>query len=249
MMDRHAAVRRLSLMATLAGALTFACQSPSPVDEIIASNLAARGGKERIEALRSIRMTATATAAGGRVARIVREIKRPGMFRIEFSTQGATSVFANDGETGWEVAPLKGVFEPRVVMPEEDSAGDVDQRDIEGPLVDWRDKGHQVELVGRESLPDGEAFKLKLTLAGGAVRYDYVDVESRQVVRSDFTRLVRGHREQLMNTFSDFREVEGLVFPFHVETRVEGSPEVVSVSIESIELNPDIDDAVFRLPE
>lgn len=230
------------------GALLVACSAQSPVDEIVAANLAARGGKERIQALRSIRMTGTATASGGRFARVVREVKRPGMFRLEFSSQGATSVFANDGETGWQVAPLQGVFEPQVVEPSADLAGEVDQRDIEGPLVDWREKGHVVELVGREALPEGEAFKLKLTLSGGTVRYDYVDVESHLIVRSDYTRVIRGRREQLEDTYSDFREVGGLVFPYHIETRDKGHPEVVTIAVDTIELNPELDDSLFRFP-
>lgn len=248
MLHREALVRKFISAAPLLGALLVGCPSQSPLDEIVASNLAARGGRENLEALHSIRMEGIATGSGGRIARIVREVKRPGMFRIQFSSQGTTSVFANDGETGWEVAPLQGVFEPTVVSPEIDSAGEVDQRDVEGPLVDWREKGHLVELVGREMLPEGEAFKLKLTLAGGAVRYDYIDVDSRLTVRSDFTRVIRGHREQLMNLFSDFRDAGGLVFPFRIETHVEGSPEVIAIAIETIELNPELDDSLFRFP-
>lgn len=234
--------------ASVVAALLVACSSPSPVDEIVASNLAARGGKERIQALRSIRMTGTATASGGRFAQVVREVKRPGMFRLEFSSQGATSVFANDGETGWQVAPLQGVFEPQVVQPGADLAGEIDQRDVEGPLVDWREKGHVVELVGREALPEGEAFKLKLTLADGTMRYDYIDVNSRLIVRSDYTRVIRGRREQLEDTYSDFRDVGGLVYPFHIETRIEGHPEVITIDVDNIELDPEIDDAEFRFP-
>jgi outer membrane lipoprotein-sorting protein len=231
------------------GALLASCSSPSPVDEVVASNLAARGGTERIQALSSIRETGTATASGGRVARVVREIKRPGLFRLEFSAQGTTSVFANDGETGWQVAPLQGVFEPQVVPPEADAAGGVDQRDIEGPLVNWREKGHLVELVGRETLPGGEAFKLKLTLKGGAIRYDYIDVASHLLVRSDVTRIIRGRPVELQNTFSDFREVGGLVFPHLFETHTKDRPDVVRIEIETIELDPELDDALFRLPE
>jgi outer membrane lipoprotein-sorting protein len=230
-------------------ALFAACSPPSPVDEIIASHLAARGGEERIQALHSIRHTGTATASGGRVARVVREVKRPGLFRLEFSSQGTTSVFANDGETGWQVAPLQGVFEPQSVAPETDAAAGVDQRDIEGPLVDWREKGHMVELVGRETLPSGEAFKLKLTLAGGAIRHDYIDVASRQVVRSDVIRIIQGRPVELQNTFSDFRDVGGIVFPHLIETRAEGRPEIIRIEVEKIELDPDLDDARFRLPE
>jgi hypothetical protein len=237
----------MSLLPLL-GALLASCSSPSPVDQVIASHLAARGGKERIQALRSLRETGTATASGGRVARVVREIKRPGMIRLEFSAQGTTAVFANDGTTGWQVAPLQGVFEPQAVPPEADAAGGVDQRDIEGPLVNWRVKGHAVELVGRESLPDGDAFKLKLTLAGGAVRYDYIDVASHMLVRSDFTRIVRGHPVELQNSFSDFRAVDGLLFPHLIETRAKDRPDVATIAIDTIELDPELDDALFRLP-
>jgi hypothetical protein len=241
-------VRSFLILVPLLGALLAACSPPAPVDEIVASNLAARGGRDRIRALRSIRETATATASGGRVARVVREIKRPGFFRLEFSYHGTTSIFANDGETGWQVAPLQGQFEPKAMAPEADAAAGVDQRDIEGALVDWREKGHMVELLGRETLPGGEAFKLKLTLEGGAIRYDYVDVASRQVVRADVTRTIRGRPVELQNTFSDFREVGGIVFPYLIETRAKDRPEVIRIEVEKIELDPDLDDARFRLP-
>jgi len=247
-MNRKVSMRSCVKLLPILGALLASCSSPSPVDEVVASNLAARGGTERIQALRSIRETGTATASGGRVARVVREIKRPGLFRLEFSAQGTTSVFANDGETGWQVAPLQGVFEPQVVPPEADAAGGVDQRDIEGPLVNWREKGHLVELVGRETLPGGEAFKLELTLKGGAIRYDYIDVASHLLVRSDVTRIIRGRPVELQNTFSDFREVGGLVFPHLIETRAKDRPDVVRIEIETIELDPELDDALFRLP-
>jgi len=247
-MRREAAMGRYLKVLPLLGALLAACSPSSPVDEIVASNLAARGGKARLQALRSIRETGTATASGGRVARVVREKKRPSLLRLEFSYQGTVSVFAHDGEAGWQVAPLQGQFEPQVMPPETEATAGVDQRDIEGPLVDWREKGHVVELLGREALPGGEAFKLKLTLAGGAVRYDWVDVASRQVVRSQVTRTIRGHAVQLENTFSDFRDVGGLVFPHRIETRAKERPQVLTITVERIELNPELDDARFRMP-
>ncbi len=240
--------RYLKVLPVLFGLFT-ACSSPSPVDEIVASNLAARGGKEKIQALRSIRHTATATASGGRLARIVREVEQPGRCRLEFSSQGMTSVFAHDGENGWQVAPLQGQFEPQVCSPETDSVAGVDQRDIEGPLVNWRQKGHHVELVGQENLPGGEAFKLKLTLSDGAVRFDYIDVASRQIVRSDVTRITQGRPEQLEEVFSDFRTVDGLVFPFLIETHVKTRPETIRIVVEKIELNPDLDDSRFQFPQ
>lgn len=252
MRELCAAGRPLRALALL-GALFTACSSPpspsSPsVDDIVAAHLAARGGKERLQALRSIRETGTLTASDGRVARIVREIERPGLFRLEFTYQGTTSVFAHDGKSGWQIAPLQGQFEPRAMPAEADAAGGADQLDIEGPLVDWRKKGHVVELVGRESIDGAAVDKLKVVLKGGAVRYDYVDVASHMVVRSDVPRLVRGHRVELLNTFSDFRKVSGIVFPHHIETHVKDRPQVLTIVVERIELNPEIDPERFRMP-
>ena len=232
----------------LFGALLLACSAPSPVDEIVASNLAARGGKDRIQALQTIRATGTATASGGRVARVTYEIKRPGLFRLEFSSQGTKSVFAHDGEIGWQVAPLRGLLEPQATTPETDQGFGADERDIEGPLVDWRNKGYLVELIGREMLEGGEAFKLEVTLTDGSIRYDYIDVESKQIVRSDLPRMIRGEDVVLVDTFADFRDVGGLVFPHLIESHVKDRPETIRIVVESIELDPDLDDARFRFP-
>ena len=240
------------------GALGAACSPsqppapPSPVpqlDEIVASHLAARGGAEKLRALRSIRETGKVTASDGRVALVTREIQRPGLFRLEFTYQGTTSVFAHDGTTRWQVAPLQGQFEPMAMPPEADGEVGVDQRDIEGPLVDWQKKGHLVTLAGREAIDGRETIKLELQLKGGTTRYDYVDVVSHQVVRSDVPRLVRGHVTVLQNHFSDFREVGGIVFPHAIETHVKDRPQVLRIAVEKIELDPVLDETRFRMPQ
>ena len=120
--------------------------------------------------------------------------------------------------------------------------------DIEGPLVDWKKKGHVVELVGRESIAGAETDKLKVLLRDGVVRYDYVDVASRMVVRSDVSRLVQGRRTELQSTFSDFRKVSGIVFPHHIEIRLKDRPQVLKIAVEKIELDPDLDPSSFRMP-
>jgi hypothetical protein len=252
MRGRSSAGRPLWALALLGTLFTACSWSSSPsvdeVDKIVDAHLAARGGKDRLQALRSVRQTGTITARDGRVARIVREIQRPGLFRLEFTYQGTTSVFAHDGKAGWQIAPLQGQFEPRAMPPEADAAGGADQRDIEGPLVDWRKKGHVVELVGRESIAGAEIDKLKVALRDGAVRYDYVDVASHMVVRSDVSRLVQGHRVELQSTFSDFREVSGIVFPHLIEIQAKDRPQILKIVVERIELDPELDSASFRMP-
>ena len=66
--------------------------------------------------------------------------------------------------------------------------------------------------------------------------------------RSDLSRVIAGDHVILVDEFSDFREVDGLVFPHLIETYVENRPETIRIVVESVELNPDLDDARFRFP-
>ena len=87
-----------------------------------------------------------------------------------------------------------------------------------------------------------------MVLRDGVVRYDYVDAASHMVVRSDVSRLVRGHRVELQTAFSDFRKVSGIVFPHHLEIHVKDRPQILKIAVERIELDPQLDPASFRMP-
>ncbi len=241
----------LAVLLAAAAACTAAPEGPPPdptVDEIVAAHVAARGGAERIHALQSMRATGLAYASGGRVAPVIREIERPGRIRLEITYQGLTGVYAHDGEAGWQVAPLEGRFDPEP-LPAAVAAPSVDQLDIEGPLLDWREKGHEVAIVGHTDVSGRKAWELEIKLAGGAVRRDFIDAESWMLVRTETERVVGSRRVQIEATFGDFREVGGLVFPHAIETRAKGRPQGLRFVVESIELDPEIDDARFRLPE
>ena len=85
-------------------------------------------------------------------------------------------------------------------------------------------------------------------MRGGGVRCDSIDAASRQIVRSDVTRLIRGHATVLPASFSDVRDQGGLVFPRRIEMRVKDRPQVLTITVDKIELNPVLDDARFRMP-
>jgi hypothetical protein len=229
-----------SLLPAIAGAQT--------ADEIVAKHLAARGGAGKIAAIESLRMTAKARAQGGREAIVVREAKRPGRIRLEFTAQGVTGVYACDGERGWRVSPFDGKLEPEP-MPPESTRSAIEWSDIGGPLVDWRAKGHRVELAGRESLEGGDAWKLKVTLRDGGVRYLYLDARSFLHVRTEARRNVAGRPVEMETTFGDYRETAGVLFPHAVEVGVRDRPARLRILVQKVEVNPVLDDARFRMPD
>ena len=230
----------------LASLLAPAAVAAQTLDEVVAKHVAARGGREALAAVRTLRMTGHATAGPGREAIVTREIARPGRIRTEFVFQGTTGIYAWDGAAGWRVSPLDGSLEAEP-LPAEDAAAASEQADIEGPLVDWKSKGHTVELVGTAALPGGAAHELKVTLKSGAVRRVYVD-SAGLVVRMASTRRVRGHELALETVFGDYRKEGGVAFPHSIETGVQGRPRRLRIVVESVEINPALDDSRFRMP-
>jgi len=217
------------------------------VDEIVARYVEARGGIEKLRALRTLRQEGRVHAGAGRDGLVTREIKRPGKIRFEFTVQGVTSVFASDGQRGWKVDPREG--DMRVVpLPDEALVDAREQADIDGPLVDWKEKGSRIELAGREAVDGHDAWKLKLTLKSGGALTAWVDVTSASLLRTEATRQVRGKPVRVETTFGDYRKTAGILFPHLVEVRAAGRPQVLKIVVDKVEVNPTLGDVRFTPP-
>ena len=231
-----------------AGALGALAAAPAPtVDEIVAQHVKARGGREALAAVRTLRMTGRAIAGPGREAIVRREIARPSRIRTEFVFQGTTGVYVWNGTSGWQVSPLDGTLDAQP-MPAEAAALSAEQADFEGPLVDWKAKGHTIERVGSATLPDGEAHELKVTLKSGVVRRVWVDAATGNIVKTASTRQFRGRETQFEVVYGDYRETGGIRFARSLEIGAAGRPQKLKILVENVEINPPLDDARFAMP-
>ena len=104
-------------------------------DDLIAKNIEARGGIERIRAIQSLRLEGTRMRAGGGNEMVyVESRRRPGAMRTETTQQGLTMIRAIDGKEGWTVQPFRGRKEPEKLSA--DAAKELAyDADLEGPLV------------------------------------------------------------------------------------------------------------------
>jgi hypothetical protein len=235
---------RVCLVVALLAPTTAGAQT---VDEIVARHVAARGGREALASVRTVRMSGHAFEGPGREALVRREIARPGRIRTEFEFQGTTGVYAWDGCAGWRVSPLDGRFDPEP-LPAAEAAAAAEQADVDGPLVDWKAKGHRVDLVGTEALPAGRAHHLMVTLKSGGVRDVWVDADTGLVVKTAAKRAWRGKEVTVETTYGDYRETGGVAFPRSIETGVLGRPRRLRIVVEGVEVNPALDEARFRMP-
>ncbi|HMF07566.1 MAG TPA: hypothetical protein VKJ00_00440, partial [Thermoanaerobaculia bacterium] len=255
--SRNAEVSRLLRASSIFLATALALAAPAAadtaggtasVDDIVARHLKACGGLKKIRAIQTLRETGRIAAGADRQALVTRERKRPNLTRFEFTVQGVTSVFVSNGERGWKMSPFEGNEGP-TALPEEVIGEASEQGDIEGPLVDWKAKGHQVELVGREDIDGHAAYKLKLTLKSGAVRYEFLDARTFYRLRTVATRQLHGRPVQIEATFSDYRKTDGVPFPHRIEVAASGRPQHLIVTVDTVEVNPPLSDSLFEMTE
>lgn len=238
--------RKLFLFALVLALTMGASAYSQTVDDLIKKNVDAHGGVEKMKAVKSAQMSGKASFPGGVEAQFSLMKKRPGSVRIEFEMQGMKGIQAYDGQSGWAVNPFQGVKDPQK-MNEEDLKDIQEQADFDGPLVDYKNKGNTIELVGKEDVEGTEAQKLKLTLKNGEVRYLYLDPDSGLELK-ETTIIKREGVERSFDTFfGDYKTVEGLVFPMSIELKMQGQPGP-AYTIEKVELNTDLADTLFEMP-
>ena len=216
------------------------------VDEVIAKNIQAHGGVEKLKSVRTIRTTAKFSQGSFR-ADFRQENKRADKVREEFIIQGLAQVQAYDGKTGWQISPFGGRKDPEL-LSQDDLKSLVVDADIDGPLVDYKEKGHKAELVGHDSMEGTDCFKIKLSMKNGDVRYYYLDADSFLELKLEIQTRIRGALQESDMYYGDYEQVNGIYYPFAVEQAQKGSSSRAQFSVQKIEQNIPLEDTHFSMP-
>ena len=236
---------RKTIMLLALGLLLAPIAHAQSVDDILAKHYEACGGLAKLKALNTMRVTGSMTMGPGMEAPITMERKRPGMRRMEFTIQGMTGIQAFDGAKTWSVMPFMGKKDPEVGT-DEDNKNALDDADFDGALVDYKTKGHTIELMGKEPVEGADAYKLKVTKKNGNIEYDYLDAETYLLVKTEGKVKRRGTELEGETTYSDYKDVDGLMQPFSMEVGTKEMKQKLAFS--KIELNVPLDDARFAVP-
>ncbi len=240
-------MRPLLLVAllSLAPATAFAVT----VDELIAKHVEARGGSEKLKAIRSLRFTGKLEVSGDFSAEfaIIRQIRRPNRVRTDATLQGITMVRAWDGREGWAISPLYGRKDPERLSGDE-SKELMDIADIDGPLVDSAAKGNRIDYLGTEDIEGTEAHKLRVSATDGDVQYVYLDPDYYLIIRIVYQRSVRGARMETETDFGNYERVNDVYFPFSIDSGPRGGTKNRKITFEKVEANVVMSDALFEFP-
>ena len=217
--------------------------------QIVDRNVFARGGLEAWRAIHTLSLTGKlGTEATGQLP-FVMQLVRPRKLRLEIQFKGQSAVQVYDGSNGWKLRPFLGrqVVEP--FTTEELTVASM-QDDLDGPLVDYAAKGTQVTFEVIEKVEGHDAFKLRLDKRGGQVRRVWIDTQTFLELKIEGTpRRLGGKMSPVEIFYRDYKSVNGLMVPYVLETIVKGVKQSEKINIESVALNPQLDDALFTAPK
>jgi hypothetical protein len=208
-------------------------------DEIIEKHLEAIGGKEKLKQLSTVVMEGNMTVMGAEIPVKLFLSHNKGM-RVEISAMGMMGYIIFTPTEGWQYFPFQGQAAPEV-QPAEVVKEAADQLDLQG-LLDYKEKGHQVEYLGKEDYEGTECHKLKVIYKGGSEATMFIDPQSFYLLKQITKTKATGQEVEQVQTFSNYTKLpEGYVFPYAQTGFGPGE-----VSFTKIEVNKLVDETLFK---
>lgn len=240
----------MKTLLALAALLPLVAQAVT-VDELVTKNLAARGGAEKLRAIKTARWTGKLRFEGGGgvvEADYAALAKSPGRTRQSITVQGFENIYAYDGKLGWKVEPGGGRRDAERLSAD-DAKGLVEDAEFTGLLLDWKARGFKLEYLGTDDVDGTDAHKLKVTRPNGDFHYVFLDPDHFLEIRDETHRWVRGAEQVSQSDFGEYENVEGSFWPFQVTSGPKEAPASNVGLVEKLEFNVPVDDAVFAIPE
>ena len=210
-------------------------------DEVIDKYVTALGGKEKILSLKSVKKVGSLNVQGMDVSVTVTRVQGVGS-RNDISVPGMGEGFqVVNPIKGWDFMPFMGQASPEEVSVDKLKSS-FSLLDIQGSLVNYKEKGSQVEMSGKEKVENTECYKLKLTDKQGVISTLFIDSKSNYLIKSIITAKSSNGDINTELSFGDFKKTdEGYIFPFS-EVMEKGT-----IIFTSIETNKPVDEKIFTV--
>lgn len=173
--------------------------------------------------------------------------KAPDRYKFVVPFNGKFYAQAFDGTKGWKIDAFKNetvatslTGNAAVAMANESDV------ELENIFINYRQKGHQAVVVGKDSVQGRRCVNIKLTRKNGAIEnYYFDDQTSELIVKSAPSKNVELNGAPLTISYSDYRVVDGIKIPFKTIC-LSGEQMVLTITISKAEINVPIEDRIFQ---
>ncbi|MCF0062925.1 outer membrane lipoprotein-sorting protein [Dyadobacter chenwenxiniae] len=236
-------MKTTKLFVAFAAALISAGSYAQTVDEIVDKHVAALGGMDKIKAVNTV-ITERSLAVQGMEIPTKTVLVVGKSLRNESTVMGNAMVQVVDDSKGWMIRPTQmgGTGEPED-MPADQLKQQIASLDPFGGLVNYKEKGNKVELVGKEKLDKKDVYHLKVTSKEGTTMDEYLDAETYLVSKVKVD--MNGQSGEI--DLSDYKEVEGVKFPNTMDI-TNAQMGTMSFITSKVSVNTPVDAAIFKKP-
>jgi outer membrane lipoprotein-sorting protein len=201
-------------------------------------------GQDKLLTIQSM-VTKGKLIQGGIEIPIIGYNKRPDKVRLQGTFQGMTFVQAYNGKNGWSLNPFAGDTVAKPLTPEQlDSFKD--QADMDGLMYNYKEKGYQAELLPADTVEGHRTFPVQITKPNGNVYINYIDADKFVILKTKARVKVEGVEREVENFFSNYKSKEGMLFPYSIDTKMNGQT-VMQMVINNVKLNEELSDTLFTL--
>lgn len=223
------------------------------LDDVISRNTQAMGGAAAIENVRAVEISLHISDPGHSEVDAIYHAVRPGKMRIDIVANGKRVYMERfDGEKGWD-------SDDREEEREEAAAATAALRHgIELPgilfgLHEMRQRGHQLELKGRQIIDGIDYYVIHLRFSDGYETSLFMDPQTWRIDRRRDIRALHPDLDPTPTTIesrkSDWRRVDGVWYAFMDEAVNLKTGKVIETSkVTEIKINPTIAPVIFTKP-
>lgn len=223
--------------------LAFLSANAQTVEEIIQKHTTAMGGLDVFNKVSTLKMTGVVTTQGMDLPLTTQIINGKGVRTdVEAMGQAVVNVYFNG--TGWTINPFAGSTEATDLTGVQ--LNDLKtQAYLASNLMDYKNRGHQVELLGQEEVEGINTFKIKMTIKEDGRVTTYNITNDYMLLRSVTKREMQGQEFDVETFYSDFKEFGGIKIACSRIQKIDGQV-FQEVNIEKAELNVAVDESIFK---
>jgi hypothetical protein len=227
--------------------MVFLSAQAQTADEVVREYSAVMGGLEAFAKVTTARITGTLSSQGRDIPLTTQIVNGKSMRSdLVVGEQSVHSVY--DNGTGWKINPFANAPTATDVTGSELVTFKA-QASLANNLMDYKNRGHKIELLGAEEVDGAGTFKIKLTgKEDGKITTYFISSTSYLLVKSVAKREIAGTEYDAETYYTELKEIGGLKFCMHFTTKIMGKV-FQEVKYAAVELNVPIDENIFVKPE
>ncbi len=219
---------------------TKAASSGMTASQVIDMYLKAIGGKETLKGVEDLTIRQSTTVQG-MALEVINEQMKPGMLHLKVMMNGnAMQEVTYNGEK----AKVSQMGNAQTL--EGDDAANFETQAMIFPELYYADMGAELNLEGVETVNGSDAYKVLVSLPDGSKITQFFDVGTNYKVKEIATQEVQGQSVTQTSTFSDYQQVDGIMFPHQMQSKG-AMPFPVDFKTEEIKVNAGLTEDIFKV--